>query len=107
MGTKNTEVALSYKSVDYLSFGLPLINSAKHETMRLRTQDAGFNFDDNQIGVLVNKLSKISYEDIIKMKAAYKVFQIILPMIHILMKWMRFYQNLFENTPFNLNIFNR
>ena len=74
---KNTEVALSYKSVDYLSFGLPLINSAKHDTMRLiNSQDAGFNFDDNQIGVLVNKLSKISYEDIIKMKkAAYKVFQ--------------------------------
>ena len=45
--------------------------------MRLiNSQDAGFNFDDNQIGVLVNKLSKISYEDIIKMKkAAYKVFQ--------------------------------
>ena len=62
MGTKNTEVALSYKSVDYLSFGLPLINSAKHDTMRLiNSQDAGFNFDDNQIGVLVNKLSKISY----------------------------------------------
>jgi hypothetical protein len=74
---KNTEVALSYKSIDYLSYGVPLINSAKEDTEDLvNMENIGFNFDSNNISELISMLSIISYSEIIKMKIdTYKVFQ--------------------------------
>jgi hypothetical protein len=74
---KNTEVALSYKSIDYLSYGVPLINSAKEDTENLvNTKGVGFNFDQYNIDELVSSLSKITYSEIIEMKkVAHKVFQ--------------------------------
>ena len=77
-GYKNdTEVALSYKSIDYLSFGVPLINSAKDDTMHLvNFESAGFNFENNNIDLLVKNLSKITYKQIIEMKrVAHNLFQ--------------------------------
>lgn len=74
---KNTEVALSYKSIDYLSYGVPLINSAKEDTEELvKTENIGFNFDSNNMRELIDTLSVITYSEIIKMKIdTYKVFQ--------------------------------
>ncbi len=74
---KDTEVALSYKSIDYLSYGVPLINSAKEDTEDLvNMENIGFNFDSNNISELISILSIISYSEIIKMKIdTYEVFQ--------------------------------
>jgi len=74
---KGTEVALSYKSLDYLSYGVPLINSAKDDTENLvNTDGIGFNYDSNNIGELIRVLSTISYSEIMEIKInTYKVFQ--------------------------------
>lgn len=73
----NTEVALSYKSIDYLSFGVPLINSAKDDTTRLVNLEAvGFNFERSSIEGLLGKLTLISYREIMEMKGlARSVFE--------------------------------
>ena len=58
---QSTEIALSYKSVDYLSYGVPLLNSAKEDTNRLVTSEKiGFNFNENNLESLIIKLSTIS-----------------------------------------------
>ena len=74
---KSTEVALSYKSVDYLSYGLPLLNSAKEDTNRLvTTKKIGFNFNEDNLESLISKLSTISPQEVIEMKKnAYRTFQ--------------------------------
>ena len=74
---QSTEVALSYKSVDYLSYGVPLLNSAKEDTNRLVTSEKiGFNFNKDNLESLVIKLSTISPQEVIEMKKnAYKTFQ--------------------------------
>jgi hypothetical protein len=74
---KHTEVALSYKSIDYLSYGVPLINSAKEDTEDLvNVESIGFNFENNNLKGLIKVLSKITYSEITEMKrAAHEVFQ--------------------------------
>ena len=69
-GYKNfTEVALSYKSIDYLSYGLPLINSAKKDTVDLiKSNKIGFNFSIENLEMLIDKLSSISLTDVMTMK---------------------------------------
>ncbi|MBF12728.1 MAG: hypothetical protein CMC63_11220 [Flavobacteriaceae bacterium] len=77
-GYKNsTEVALSYKSIDYLSYGIPLLNSAKEDTETLvLSEKIGFNFNEYNLGNLIEDLSFISRDDVIKMKKnAFKTFQ--------------------------------
>ena len=73
---KNSEVGLSYKSIDYLSYGVPLINSVKEDTKYLvNIENIGFNYDSNNLSELIKMLSFISYSEIIEMKRdAYKVF---------------------------------
>tara|TARA_B100002052_G_C15886615_1_gene601876 strand:- start:6135 stop:7298 length:1164 start_codon:yes stop_codon:yes gene_type:complete len=76
-GYTSTEVSLSYKSIDYLSYGIPLLNSAKEDTETLvLSEKIGFNFNENNLGNLIENLSFISRDDVIKMKKnAFKTFQ--------------------------------
>lgn len=71
-----TEVALSYKSIDYLSFGVPLINSAKGDTFSLVDKNnIGFNYDNYVLDLLIEKLSLITKQQVKRMKnEAYKTF---------------------------------
>ena len=68
---------MSYKSVDYLSYGVPLLNSAKEDTNRLVTSEKiGFNFNEDNLESLIIKLSTISPQEVIEMKkSAYRTFQ--------------------------------
>lgn len=73
----DTEVALSYKSIDYLSYGVPLINSAKEDTFNLVAEEkVGFNFSSKNIDDLITKLATISFPEVIDMKKkSYSIFQ--------------------------------
>jgi glycosyltransferase involved in cell wall biosynthesis len=75
---ESTEVALSYKSVDYLSYGLPLINSAKKDTNRLViTNGIGFNYNKDNLESITEELAMISPQEVITMKNnAYRTFQL-------------------------------
>lgn len=72
----NTEVALSYKSIDYLSYGLPLINSAKNDTWDcVEKYDIGFNYNKNTIDQLIENLKTLKSKELEKMKKnAYQCF---------------------------------
>ena len=74
---QDTEVALSYKSIDYLSYGVPLLNSAKEDTHRLViSEKVGFNFNEDNLESLIALLSIISKQEVIEMKKnAYTTFQ--------------------------------
>lgn len=73
----NTEVALSYKSVDYLSFGVPLLNSAKEDSRRLvENEKIGYNFHSDSLQKIIDELSIISLNEInIMKKKSYNVFR--------------------------------
>lgn len=73
----NTEVGLSYKSVDYLSYGVPLINSAKDDTHNLvENEQIGYNFNSKDLDPIIAKLSKISLIEVKKMKKkSFKIFK--------------------------------
>ncbi len=72
----NTEVALSYKSIDYLSYGLPLINSAKNDTWDcVEKYNIGFNYNENTIDQLIENLKTLNSKELEKMKKnAYQCF---------------------------------
>jgi glycosyltransferase involved in cell wall biosynthesis len=72
----NTEVALSYKSIDYLSYGLPLINSAKNDTWDyVEKYKIGFNYNKNTIEQLIENLKTLNCTELEKMKKnAYQCF---------------------------------
>lgn len=64
-----TEVALSYKSIDYLNYALPLINSAKFDTWNLVEEEKiGFNYTGEQLELLVKKLECLTDNSIKVMK---------------------------------------
>lgn len=73
----NTEVALSYKSVDYLSYGVPLINSALDDTMDLVDNERiGYNFNSDSLEMIIDELSKVSSVEIDLMKKkSYSLFK--------------------------------
>jgi glycosyltransferase involved in cell wall biosynthesis len=73
----NTEVALSYKSLEYLSFSVPIINSAKGDTWEfIDKNNIGLNYDTNDLDMLIEKISKISKDELIEMKdSSFKFFQ--------------------------------
>lgn len=53
----STEIALSYKSLEYLANGIPLLNSTKGDTANLvKETGCGFNFHPRDIDVLVAKI---------------------------------------------------
>ena len=65
----STEVALSYKSIDYLSEGLLLINSAKYDTYKLvEKEKIGFNFDSNNIDKIIEEIKLLSVDQILDMR---------------------------------------
>lgn len=72
----NTEVALSYKSIDYLSYGLPLINSAKNDSWDyVEKYNIGFNYNENTIDQLIKNLKTLNNRELVKMKKnAYQCF---------------------------------
>lgn len=72
----NTEVALSYKSIDYLSYGLPLINSAKNDTWDcVEKYNIGFNYNENTVEQLIKNLKTLNNGELLKMKKnAYQCF---------------------------------
>lgn len=72
----NTEVALSYKSIDYLSYGLPLINSAKNDTWDyVEKYNIGFNYNENTVDQLIENLKTLNSKELEKMKKnAYQCF---------------------------------
>lgn len=62
---EKTEVALSYKSIDYLSYGLPLINSAKYDSEKLVYENClGYNFSENNLKHLIQKLLIIEKKEV-------------------------------------------
>ena len=73
----NTEVALSYKSVDYLSYGVPLINSALEDSMDLVDNERiGYNFNSDSLEMIIDELSKVSSVEIDLMKKkSYSLFK--------------------------------
>jgi glycosyltransferase involved in cell wall biosynthesis len=65
----STEVALSYKSVDYLSFSLPLINNTKGDTRELvEKYSIGFNYNCSNLDEIASKIGEMSFDDIYEMK---------------------------------------
>ena len=73
----DTEVALSYKSVDYLSYGVPLLNSAKEDTkLLIDKENIGYNFNSKSLESLVLELSKIKFYEVeIMKKKSYDIFK--------------------------------
>ena len=67
---KETEVALSYKSIDYLSYGLPLLNSAVADSHSLVEKNKiGYNYSSNDLDPVIQKLKVIDEEELIGLKA--------------------------------------
>lgn len=73
---KETRVGLSYKSIDYLSYGVPLLNSLGSDTFELVANEGiGFNFTSDNLDNLTEKLSLLTTNDILTMKrASYALF---------------------------------
>ncbi|WP_227938636.1 glycosyltransferase [Alkalihalobacillus deserti] len=66
---KETSVGLSYKSIDYMDYGLALINSCKEDTWNLiEDYEAGINYNPDNLKTLVDEIATKSINDIIKMK---------------------------------------
>jgi len=60
----STEVAVSYKSLDYLQAGLPIINCTKGDLMDIVDEYyCGFNYSPHNIEVLVEKVLHLSDEE--------------------------------------------
>ncbi|MGL5035918.1 MAG: glycosyltransferase [Microcystaceae cyanobacterium] len=67
----STEVAISYKSLEYLAHGLPLLNSTKGDTHQLIESDnCGFNFAANSqcLDDLAEKILSLSNEQYYEMQ---------------------------------------
>lgn len=74
---KEAKVGLSYKSIDYLSYGVPLLNSLGSDTFELiaNNKGIGFNFSGDNLDSLIEKLSLLSAVEILTMKrASYSLF---------------------------------
>lgn len=73
---ENTEVALSYKTIEYFSFGLPILNSAKGDTFDLvKSCNLGYNFRFDELNPLIDKIINCTKEEaIIKKKIVKNYF---------------------------------
>ncbi|EMF47443.1 hypothetical protein B481_1031 [Planococcus halocryophilus Or1] len=64
-----TSVGLSYKSLDYMDYGLALINSTKEDTWNLINENqAGLNYFADDVDSLINNLVNLAPEDVLLMK---------------------------------------
>lgn len=72
----STEVALSYKTIDYLSAGVPILNLSKADTEDLvKKEKIGLNIDKINLESFTRNLSNISIDSVYEMKQnAYKIF---------------------------------
>jgi len=58
---ETTEVSVSYKSLEYLRHGIPLINSAKGDTFELmENKECGFNYDPKDIQAVAARILLIT-----------------------------------------------
>lgn len=58
---ETTEVSMSYKSIDYFSYGLPIINSANGDTWKLIEEyKLGYNFQKNNLKSLIKNIKKLN-----------------------------------------------
>lgn len=65
---ESTLVGLSYKSIDYLSFSLPLLNSVKYDTCDLiETYHAGINFNAEKLNELVLHITSLTFDGYLHM----------------------------------------
>ncbi len=65
----NAAIALSYKSLDYMSHSLALINCTKGDTKKLVDEkQVGINYKADQLDRLIETLKELSAEDIYKMQ---------------------------------------
>lgn len=65
----NAIVGLSYKSIDYLSFGVPLLNNLKEDTWDIVNDlKVGFNYCSNDILKVVKLIDQIDFEELQEMK---------------------------------------
>lgn len=72
---ENTEVALSYKTIDYFSYGLPIINSAKGDTFNMvKSYNIGYNFSADELNNLSNYLTNYTKEEAINKKRIVKKY---------------------------------
>lgn len=61
---ENTEVSMSYKSIDYFSYGLPIINSANGDTWNLvENKKLGYNFQNKNLKEIVEKILKLNEKE--------------------------------------------
>lgn len=68
---KNSSIALSYKSMEYMSNGVALINSCKEDTWELvENENIGINYSYGKIRELAEYISKLSACDVYRMKQA-------------------------------------
>lgn len=65
----NTSVGLSYKSLDYLDYGLALINSTKEDTWKLVEEfNIGLNYKKDELELLAAKIKNLTQSEISSMK---------------------------------------
>ena len=66
---ENVAIALSYKSMEYMSNALALINCCKEDTWELvKNKNIGINYTKKNIAEIVDSLIKVSAEDIFEMQ---------------------------------------
>lgn len=66
---ENVAIALSYKSMEYMSNALALINCCKEDTWELvKNKNIGINYTGKNIAEAVDSLIKVSAEDIFEMQ---------------------------------------
>lgn len=68
---ENVSIALSYKSMEYMSNGVALINSCKEDTWELiNNKNIGINYSCGKIKELAECICQLSAEDVSRMKQA-------------------------------------
>lgn len=66
---ENTNIALSYKSMEYMSNGLALINSCKEDTWNLvNSNNIGINYNNFTLDKLINQMINLTADEIQEMK---------------------------------------
>lgn len=68
---ENASIALSYKSMEYMSNGVALINSCKEDTWELvQNENIGINYSYGKIRELAEYISQLSTDEVYRMKQA-------------------------------------
>jgi glycosyltransferase involved in cell wall biosynthesis len=66
---RETDVAVSYKALEYLANGVPLLNQTQNDlTNIVKKTGCGFNYQSNNLKLLTRRLLKLSNSDHARMK---------------------------------------